>query len=207
MRTATRDVQTCSHNLQLLHDIAIKISTTNKRLYLIESHTSSISKRSIAPSSDPATRTRQPPSSSAHQSNSASYWRESTNTLSRENTNLTSRITHAEADNAKLRDTINRMTIAKKEAERSLHDTTKEIMHLSFIARHQCTPARLPTRIRMDPVPASTLGKDAMYWYQTCRTMEAQFIEEKAALETKIAELTDVAASVKRKRGSATNQS
>jgi hypothetical protein len=83
--------------------------------------------------------------------------------------------------------------------ELNLSEANKEIMHLAFIARNQCTPMHLPTRSKVSKIPINTLGKDAMYWYQTCRTMEAQHLVQTNEMETKINELMNVI-SAKRKR-------
>jgi hypothetical protein len=131
--------------------------------------------------------------------NSTAYWRESTNTLSHENSILTDRLAVIEEEHKKLKETVSKLNSIKKETESNLNEANKEIMHLAFIARNQCTPMHLPTRSKVSKIPINTLGKDAMYWYQTCRSMEAQHLLQTNEMETKINELMDVM-SVKRKR-------
>lgn len=174
----------------MIPDMAIRMSATHKRLNLIESHMSTFFKK---PKAEDKTQTIQ-----KHTSSTA-YWRESTNTLSNENSILTDRLAIIEAEHATLKETVSRLTSTKKEMETNLSEANKEIMHLAFIARNQCTPMHLPTRSKVSKIPIDTLGKDAMYWYQTCRTMEAQHITQTNEMETKINELMDVI-SAKRKR-------
>jgi hypothetical protein len=179
--------------------MVIRMSATHKRLHLMESHMSSYFTKKSKADEETKTCTSPRQTQTNKHTNSTAYWRESTNTLSHENSILTDRLAIIEAEHKNLKETVSRLTSIKKEMELNLSEANKEIMHLAFIARNQCTPMHLPTRSKVSKIPINTLGKDAMYWYQTCRTMEAQHLVQTNEMETKINELMNVI-SAKRKR-------
>lgn len=180
MRTLTRDAQHGPYT-QLLHDIITKLSTATRRLSLIESHVAS-----IAHGPKKSTDKTRLGSKSAEPTKNTAYWREATSTLSLENELLIDRLSHAEAECAQLKHTAARCASARKALESSLNEANKEIIQL---ANHRRAP-RPPPRAKCTVVPASLQGKDATYWHQTCRSMEAQFKQRAAELEARIDELT-----------------
>ena len=196
MRTLTRDTQTSSH-LNLTEDIAIKLSATTKRLNLIESHITTIKARARGPSPTP---THKP-----IEDHTTNYWRDSANTLSEENTNLTRRLSKLEEEHRQLRSAMTRSSEARKELEKRLNEANKEIFHLSAADPSRRIIPRQPAQLKFAVMPPNTQKRDAAFWFQTCRSMEAQYVQRNAELEAKIDELME-AVSAKRKRTDAASE-
>jgi hypothetical protein len=188
MRTCTRDTQR-SAQVQLIHDITSKLSTATRRLNIVEAHMSSLINKPTKPL---PTKKNTPPPKPA--TSGASFWRNTSEALSHENTTLTDRVTRMEEDNAHLRHMLACSTAARKELEQSLNETNKELAHLL-----SSSTLKPPAQARLNSVPASTQGRDAMYWHLTCRSLETQYIQRIAELEAKVKELTE-AVSTKRRR-------
>lgn len=196
MRTSTRDTQSGS-NADLIEDIAIKLSATTKRVNLIESHIAAIKPR--APKASPAP--RQKPIIDG----GTDYWRDSTNTLSDENTTLTRRLSKLDEENKQLKHVMTKSTAAKKELEKSLNEANKEIFYLSTTQTGRRIIPRQPQQLRFSVMPPATQNRDAAYWFQTCRSMEAQYAQRTAELEAKVDELMEMT-SAKRKRTDSTSE-
>jgi hypothetical protein len=187
MRTHTRDAQR-SAQVQLMHDISSKLSAATRRLNIIEAHMSSLFHK---PAKPPTKQNAPPPKPST---SGASFWRNTSETLSHENTALTDRAARMEEETAHLRHMLACSSAARKELEHSLNEANKELAHL--LASNTLKP---PAQARLNSVPASTQGRDAMYWHLTCRSLETQYIQRIAELEAKVKELTE-AVSTKRRR-------
>jgi hypothetical protein len=203
MRTATRDSQRYLTG-HLMFDISTGLAVIRRRLCLIESHTSSFM-QSIAsgPTSIAATESTRPAEqirtkSSKDASTESAYWYETAMTLSDGNTELTEKLTACEARCEVFKDTVCRLTQQRKQLEEDLTSAQGEIIRLSSSAG--AIAALAPITMQRQSIPVNTQGKDALYWYQTCRTMEAQYIEKIAGLETTIKHLID-----ENKRGAITS--
>ena len=173
LRTCTRDMQYCS-DVVLIEEIAMGMSATNKRLHMIESH-----KLSKQPPTE-KTRVPLPPKNSTSKT---AYWYESSSTLSIENAKLCKDLSKSNEECLHLRANVKRLADMRDELTKSLAEK----------ASTDATPSFAHSTLQS--IPVNTDGKDAMHWYQTCRTMEAQFTVAKAELQSKIEELGD-----KRKR-------
>ena len=66
--------------------------------------------------------------------------------------------------------------------ETQLAASTREILIL------EADRITMPLHPRRPPphIPTSTQGKDALFWHQTCRTLQTQYMELKAELDEKI---------------------
>jgi hypothetical protein len=88
---------------------------------------------------------------------------------------------------------MTRSAAGSKELETNLNEANKELVHLST---SHAAALRSPTQTKMTTVPASTQGRDAVYWHLTCRSMEVHYIQLVSELEARVKELTET----KRKR-------
>jgi hypothetical protein len=133
------------------------------------------------------------PETPISKSTGTSYWRDTATTLSHENTTLADRVSQTESENEKLKQIAACAAAKRKELEQSLNEANKELVHLST---SHAAALRSPTQTKMTTVPASTQGRDAVYWHLTCRSMEVQYIQLVSELEARVKELTET----KRKR-------
>lgn len=176
-----------------MFDVSTGLAVLRRRLCLIESHTSSFMHSVVAEptsfiapdSTRLAEQTRIKSSKDA--STESAYWYETAMTLSDGNAKLTEKLTTCEAKCEVLKDTVCRLTQQRKQLEEDLTSAQGEIIRLSSCAGELATIA--PITMQRQSIPVNTQGKDALYWYQTCRTMEAQYIEKLAGLETTIKHL------------------
>jgi len=179
----------------MLYGIAIKLSATTRRLSIIESHVSA-----MKPKETELARTRTQPQKPANTPEcDKDYWRNTTYTLSGENTELKQRLSKLEEEYKQLKHAMTRSTAARKELEKNLNEANKELFHLSTTHSRRIVPKQ-PVQLRFAVPPSSAIqNKDASFWYQTCRSMEAQYIQRNNELEAKVDELMEIV-SAKRKR-------
>jgi hypothetical protein len=195
MRHATRDLQRVS-TMQLTNDIALGLSANNRRLCLIETHVSRMINRntnSAAPKTDEC-------AFAQTENDRTSYWHQTASTLSKENAELVCRISRYEEQINRHREALKRLSRAKIDTESELAAANREIMRLTMCGNSIVLPTAAP--VRLQSIQVSTQGKDAHYWYQTCRTMEAQFIQKTTELQAVIDTLIEAAASQHRTKPS-----
>jgi hypothetical protein len=196
MRTLTRDTQSSS-TPDPIEDISIKLSATTRRLSLIESHLAAIKPRPP----DPTPRLK----ATRVSDHSTDYWRDSANTLSDENTTITHELSKLKEEYKQLKHTMTRSTAARKELELKLNEANKEIFHLSTTRHVRRLIPRQPEQLKFAVMPPALQRKDADHWYQTCRSMEAQYVQRTAELEAKVEELIETV-SAKRRRTDAASE-
>ena len=196
MRTATRDVQHFSTvTICLANEISVGLSAKNRRLCLVEAHlsrTRHIDKRNNG--STASNRSNKNESKSTLQSNGdrSAYWHQMASTLSKENARLTSQITDLEEKCTRQQESIRRLSRNNAAVNEELASTRREILRLTACENAILLPSTAP--VRLQSIPIDPQGKDGMYWYQTCRTMEAQFIQRTAELQATIDKLIETAA-------------
>lgn len=192
MRTATRDTQYSEHT-ELVHDTVKKLSSATRRLSLIESHMLATPPSAVQPSS---------PKPLTHcDKKSPAYWREATGTLSYENATLTNRLTQSEEECVRLKHMMQRSTAQRKESESALIEAQRELALFSTTRQYDC--AQISTRATYTTIPASTQGRDAVYWHQTCRSIETELLKRIAELEIRVEELMEAESAKRRKTDSA----
>jgi hypothetical protein len=192
MRTATRDTQYSPHT-ELVHDIVKKISSTTRRLNLIESH--------ILAKPPPQPVSPKPPTPCDKKS--PAYWREATGTLSYENATLTNRITQSEEECMRLKHMMQKSTAQRKGLESALIEAQRELA--LFSTTHQHEFAQISTRATYTTVAATTQGRDAVYWHQTCRSIETELLKRITELEIRVEELMEAGSTKRRKMDAAIN--
>jgi hypothetical protein len=190
MRTATRDTQYSEHT-DLVHDTVKKLSSATRRLSRIESHM--LAKPPVQPTS--------PKQSTPCDKKSPAYWREATGTLSYENATLTNRLTQSEEECVRLKHMMQRSTAQRKESENALIEAQRELALFSTTHQYDC--AHISTRATYTTMPASTQGRDAVYWHQTCRSIETELLKRIAELEIRVEELVEAESAKRRKTDSA----
>jgi hypothetical protein len=122
----------------------------------------------------------------------SSHWHQAAATLSRENAELVCRLSRYEEQINRHREALKRLSHAKLATESDLAAANREIMRLTVCANSIVLPTAAP--IRLQSIPVNLQGRDGHYWYQTCRTMEAQFIQKTAELQAVIDTLIEAAA-------------
>ena len=188
MKHATRDLQRVS-TMQLTNNIASGLSANNRRLCLIEAHTSQMINRNKN-NTEPITDDSAPTQPGNDRS---SYWHRIAATLSKENAEMVCQLSRYEEQISHSKETLKRMTRAKATAESELAAANRENIRLTLSGNSIVLPTAAP--IRLQSIPANMQGKDGHYWYQTCRTMEAQFIQKTTELQAVIDTLIETAAS------------
>ena len=98
----------------------------------------------------------------------------------------------------RLKHMMQKSTALRKELEGALNEANRELALVSTAHR-----IRIPTRATYTTVPASTQGRDAVYWHQTCRSTEVELLKRIAELEIKVEELEESASTKRRKIDSA----
>jgi hypothetical protein len=192
MRTATRDTQYSEH-AELVHDTVKKLSSATRRLSLIESH--------MLAKPPPAVQPNSPKPPTPCDKKSPAYWREATGTLSYENATLTNRLTQSEEECVRLKHMMQRSAAQRKESENALIEAQRELALISTTHRYTC--AQISTRATYTTVSASTQGRDAVYWHQTCRSIEEELLKRITELEIRVEELTEAESTKRRKTDSA----
>ena len=125
-------------------------------------------------------------------------WYEAATTQSEENAKLAELLEESGTKCRRLTDSVTRLSQLRQALENELAATKRDVIHLSA-SGHAITPSiAAPTRIQ--PIPVNTEGRDAMHWYQTCRTMEAQNIQRNAELEARMEKLSDRTTTPQNKR-------
>jgi hypothetical protein len=132
----------------------------------------------------------------------SAYWYETATTLSKENAELTEKIAQVNTRCDTMGESITRLSRIRAALEEELSSANREIIRISTHSQVFIPPT--PTHLRIQSIPVNTEGRDAMHWYQTCRTMEAQYIQKITELEARIDNLVEIItcskASPKRKR-------
>ena len=188
MRTATRDVQHFS-SVHLANDIAVGLSANNRRLCLIEAH---VSRTRHTEKRQPPTETKASRQSSATADRS-SYWHQTAATLSKENATLTHSLTEHEERYTRQQESIKRLSRARAVAEEELATARREILRLTVCGNAILLPTAPPVKVQS--IPVNMQGKDGMYWYQMCRTIETQYIQRTAELQASLDKLIETASS------------
>ena len=186
-RHITRDLQRyCAASL--IHEIAAGQSAINRRLCFIESHIATQQQqiRKIKRENEINTRIKQTEHRKKHDSLDSSYWYETATTLSKENSELVDKITKYEEKLCIQNTSISRLAQLRTALENELTEANREIIRLTAYG-NGCMPSTQsfpPSKTRS--IPVSTEGKDAVHWYQTCRSLETLHIQKTAELEGRI---------------------
>ena len=192
MRTATRDIQRYN-NTNLVNDISVKLSFTLDKLRLIQTHISSLINTSTTPSEKKTTSTTKKCTSESR----GAYWRDTADTLSRENSELMERLSRVEDENRSMKQRVENLILAKRKLEHDLSTAEEELKHISMT--QNLTTTRHGMQISIPPKSTFTKEKDAIFWYQRCRSIESQLSHRIFELENRISELSN-SLSTKRKR-------
>jgi len=187
MRTATRDVQHFS-SVHLANDIAIGLSANNRRLCLIEAH---LSRTRHTEKRQPPTESKATRQSSTTTADRSSYWHQTAVTLSKENATLTHSLTEHEERYTRQQESIKRLSRARAMAEEELSAARREILRLTVCGNAILLPTAPPVKVQS--IPVNMQGKDGMYWYQMCRTIETQYIQRTAELQASLDKLIETA--------------
>ena len=127
------------------------------------------------------------------------YWYETATTLSSENADLTEKVTKYEERCRTLTGSVTRLSQLRTALEKDLATANKEIIRLTACT-HPTLPPTPNIPSKSNSISVSTQGRDAMHWYQTCRSMEAQYIQMISELETRVSQLTETITSNTGKR-------
>ena len=122
----------------------------------------------------------------------AVYWNQIALTLDSENQVQRDRAQTAESELAVLRLSHNRIFDAHQELQKQHATTSRELAAAQ-------ADAPLQLRVPFPVIPIDTEGRDAVYWHQVCRTLQAQVVESKRELDLKTEQFVVLAESVKRK--------
>jgi hypothetical protein len=207
-RTATRDSQRyCVANL--MHEIAVDMCGVNRRMHLIETHLTEQlqSQKESKHEKDMNGRDKLEKDTNKNSSRETSHWYETATSLSRENSKLVDVISGYELKCARLTISVSRLSKLRTALENDLAAANREIIRLAVCANDFAVVPSLQAPSKARSIPVSADGKDALHWYQTCRSMEAQHIEKINELEAKIDSLIKTMADPdtrRRKRGVST---
>jgi hypothetical protein len=109
------------------------------------------------------------------------YWSQSASTLLHDVTQLNDALKSRERDYASLFEINSNLLSSYKELERKMADAERELIYLR-------TDPFQETGIYssvVSTIPVNTQGKDALYWHQTCRTVQLQYLEAKREIDEK----------------------
>lgn len=111
----------------------------------------------------------------------ASYWHRTATSLSSEVAQLRETVRLRERDNASLFEIHGKLLSSFRELERKLADSEREVTHL------RTDPFRESSVYSsiISTIPVNTEGKDALFWHQTCRTVQLQYMEAKHEVDEK----------------------
>ena len=111
----------------------------------------------------------------------ATFWSQTAATQSNELLQLREAALKRERDYTALAECNVRLLTSHREMERKLVNAERELLYLRtdpFLESCGYTSV-------ISTIPLGTEGKDAMYWHQTCRTVQAQFLEARRAMDEK----------------------
>ena len=206
-RTATRDSQRyCVANL--MHEIAVDMCGVNRRMHLIESHLTAQmqSQKESKHENDMNGRDKLGKDTNKNSTRGTSHWYETATSLSKENSKLVDAISEYELKYTRLNTSVSRLSQLRTALENDLAAANREIIRLTVCANDFVVVPSLQAPSKARSIPVSADGKDALHWYQTCRSMEAQHIEKINELEAKIDSLIKTMTdpdTKRRKRGGA----
>ena len=188
-RSTTRDLQRyCAATF--MQEIAADQSARNRRLCLIETHMAAQQQhlRDVKRSNESSNSAKLIGENSKNATQETSYWFETATTLSKENTELIDRITRCEEKCAKLNTSVSRLSHRRIVLEKELANANRELLRMTVCRYDGFTPCSIvPSKTKS--IPVNTEGKDAIHWYQACRTLEAHHIQKTSELEAKIESL------------------
>ena len=109
------------------------------------------------------------------------HWHQTASTLLSENLSLREALKQKETECSNLQAKLFQAGQALSEREKQLAAATREVL---ILEADRLTPP-LVFKKSIQHIPVNTQGKDAMYWHQACRTLQMQYMELKAELDTK----------------------
>jgi hypothetical protein len=113
------------------------------------------------------------------------HWQQTASTLLSENTQLRESLKTKEKECSDYSSRLFQLGQSHASLEKQLAASTRDLL-VSTV--DSLTPP--PMVLRAAPnIPVNTQGKDAMYWHQACRTLQAQYLELKSELENKTDQL------------------
>jgi hypothetical protein len=113
--------------------------------------------------------------------NDTTHWSQTANTLAGELTQLREAKSKRDREYEALLECNSRILVSYRNMERKLVDAEREINYLKTDPFQES----LVYNSIISTIPLNTEGKDALYWHQTCRTIQAQYIEAKHAVDQK----------------------
>jgi hypothetical protein len=109
------------------------------------------------------------------------FWSQKAATLSADVVQLREEAGKHERDYSSLTECNVRLITSYKAMERKLSDAERELLYLRTDPFRE---SRGYTSV-ISTIPLNTEGRDALYWHQTCRTMQAQYLEVKHEMDEK----------------------
>lgn len=155
----------------LLEDAAVQISRLCRRNKLLLE----VQTRPLPPPPAPPSPPR--PTVVTHDS---LYWHQTATTLLTENTQLREGLGNKTQECTELSANLARMARAHAELEKQYAASCRELL---ILEADRITPAAPKPPI--PHIPTSTQGKDAIYWHQACRSIQAQYFDLKSELDSK----------------------
>ncbi len=114
----------------------------------------------------------------------ATYWNDMATSLSSDVARLRDALSTREREYSSLFELNSKLVQSYKDLERKMIEAERELTYLRNDP-FQETGGGLYHRSVVSSIPINTLGRDAMYWHQMCRTMQAQYFQAKGELDEK----------------------
>ena len=111
----------------------------------------------------------------------ATYWSQTAASLTKEVAQLREDAKKRDREYSALFECNSRLFAAYKEMERKLNDAERE---LTYLRTDPFQESSVYSSV-VSTIPLSTEGKDAIYWHQMCRTVQAQYQEAKREIDEK----------------------
>ena len=114
------------------------------------------------------------------------HWQRAATSLKSEVSQLKETMEMRERDNASLFGMHAKLLSSFRELERKLADSEREITHLRTDPFKEYS---VYNRV-VSTIPINTDGKDALFWHQTCRTVQLQYEQAKQEVDEKTHQFT-----------------
>lgn len=111
----------------------------------------------------------------------ALFWSQSASTLLNDVSQLNDSLKSREREYASLFEINSKLLFSFKELERKMIDAERE---LNYLRTDPFQETGIYSSV-VSTIPVNTQGKDALYWHQTCRTVQLQYLEAKREVDEK----------------------
>lgn len=111
----------------------------------------------------------------------ALFWSQSASTLLNDVAQLNDSLKSREREYASLFEINTKLLSSFRELERKMMDAERE---LNYLRTDPFQETGIYSSV-VSTIPVNTQGKDAIYWHQTCRTVQSQYLEAKREIDEK----------------------